>query len=124
ALAETAKAAAVILVNDRTEAPAGDKLMPFGYVAGAASNAAVPAVQMRRAVFDPIVQSSTGMTLKDVEQAIDRDLKPRSAPLAGWSAVVETSVERKRTPVKNVIGVLEGSGPLANQTVVVGAHYD
>jgi Zn-dependent M28 family amino/carboxypeptidase len=26
--------------------------------------------------------------------------------------------------VKNVVGVLEGVGPLANETVVIGAHYD
>ena len=26
--------------------------------------------------------------------------------------------------MKNVVGVLEGSGPLADETVVVGAHYD
>src|SRR5438874_3256371 len=25
---------------------------------------------------------------------------------------------------KNIIGVLEGAGPLANETVVIGAHYD
>jgi len=34
-LAESNKAAAVFLVNDLTEAPAGDKLMPFGYIASA-----------------------------------------------------------------------------------------
>jgi Iap family predicted aminopeptidase len=33
-------------------------------------------------------------------------------------------VERTIIPVKNVIGVLEGSGPLAKETIVVGAHYD
>jgi len=124
ALAEAAKAAAVILVNDQSEAPAGDKLMPFTYIAGLASNAAIPAVQLRRAVLDPILQSTTGMSVKDVEQAIDRDLQPRSTPLAGWSASIDTRVQRKTIPVKNIVGVVEGAGPLANQTVVVGAHYD
>jgi Zn-dependent M28 family amino/carboxypeptidase len=28
------------------------------------------------------------------------------------------------TTLRNVIGVLEGKGPVANETVVVGAHYD
>jgi hypothetical protein len=124
ARAEAAKAAAVILVNDSTEAPAGDKLMPFGYLTGEASKAAIPAVQVRRSVLDAIMQSAAGQTLKDIEQAIDRDLKPRSAKLAGWSASIETTVQRNSISVKNVIAVVEGNGPLANETVVVGAHYD
>jgi hypothetical protein len=39
-------------------------------------------------------------------------------------ARIETHVIRQTIPAKNIIGVLEGSGPLANETVVVGAHYD
>ncbi len=121
-LAEAAKAAAIILVNDQSEA--GDKLMSFNYIAGLASSAAIPSIQVRRSVLDAIMLSSTGMSLKETEQAIDRDLKPRSMPLAGWTAAVETHVERNIIPVKNVVAVVEGSGPLADQTVVVGAHYD
>src|SRR5262249_28664392 len=33
-------------------------------------------------------------------------------------------VSRGRLAVKNVVGVVEGAGPLANETVVIGAHYD
>jgi Zn-dependent M28 family amino/carboxypeptidase len=33
-------------------------------------------------------------------------------------------VQRKAIRVKNVVGVAEGHGPLAQETVVVGAHYD
>ena len=29
-----------------------------------------------------------------------------------------------RATVANVLGVIEGSGPLADETVVIGAHYD
>ncbi len=122
-LAESNKAAAVILVNDQTEAPAGDKLMPFAYVAGA-SPGSIPALQVRRALIDMVFQASLGTPLGDVEAAIDRDLKPRSAPLAGWTATLEVGVTRTSIACKNVIGVVEGSGPLADETVVVGAHYD
>jgi Zn-dependent M28 family amino/carboxypeptidase len=62
--------------------------------------------------------------LLDVEKAIDRDLKPRGAALTGWKADVQTAVKREVVTVKNVIGVVEGAGPLANEIVVVGAHYD
>jgi hypothetical protein len=32
--------------------------------------------------------------------------------------------EPKKIDAKNVIGVLEGEGPLADETIVIGAHYD
>ena len=57
-------------------------------------------------------------------QKIDADLKPQSKELAGWSASGEANIIRKEAEVKNVIAVLEGEGPLANETVVIGAHYD
>jgi hypothetical protein len=34
------------------------------------------------------------------------------------------NVKRAALPTKNIVGVLEGAGPLAKETVVVGAHYD
>ncbi|MGC4004277.1 MAG: hypothetical protein QM811_14630 [Pirellulales bacterium] len=36
----------------------------------------------------------------------------------------ETHVERVENTVKNVIGVLDGEGPHADETIVIGAHYD
>ncbi|HEV3021180.1 MAG TPA: M28 family peptidase, partial [Pirellulales bacterium] len=112
------KAAAVILVNDRSEAAAGDKL---SFLAGGGPSD-LPVLQLRRNVFDMILTSSTGNRLVDVEMDIDRDLKPRSGPLPGWTASLKT--KRLSYACKNIIGVLEGSGPLADETVVVGAHYD
>ena len=116
-------AAAVIIVNDHGTAEAGDSLMEFGYTSQD-SQSKLPALQLRRAVVDAIFQSCLGTPLLDVEQDIDRDLRPRSAVLAGWTVDLEVHVDRPGIPVKNIVGVLEGSGPLAQQTVVVGAHYD
>ncbi len=122
-LAESNKAAGFILVNDLAEAGTGDKLMAFKDIAGAAAGT-IPAVQLRRTVADAILQTTLDTNLAEVEKSIDRDLKPRSAPLKGWTATIETTVKRTGIACKNVIGVLEGAGPLANETVVVGAHYD
>src|SRR5260370_5119001 len=120
ALAESSRAAAVLLVNDSTELAQGDKLMPFGYIP---ESGTIPALQLRRSILDPLFESSLGMDLRKIEQAIDRDLKPRAASLRGWTAKVQTTVLRKPS-LKNVIGVLEGAGPLAKETLVIGAHYD
>ncbi len=124
ALALTKKAAAVLLVNDLVEVPKGDKLRSFRSLAWSASKGNLPSFHVRRYVIDDVTRSALGMGLADLERAINRDLKPRSTTLDGWTASVGSTVRRDRIPVKNVVGVLEGSGPLAKETIVIGAHYD
>lgn len=133
-LAAANGAAALILVNDAVEADKGDPLMPYDLLARASggytlanrtgAKPRLPFVQLRRSVADTLFMSSLGTTLREAEQAIDRDLKPRSAPLSGWTASLEVKVKRSTVTVKNVVGVLEGAGPLAKEIVVIGAHYD
>lgn len=83
----------------------------------------IPVVQVHRALVDDLLRS-TGAGLSEVEQKIDRTFQPQSQALAGWSCKLETSIKHALVPVKNVIGVLEGSGPHADETIVIGAHYD
>jgi hypothetical protein len=121
--AKTHQAAAVWFLNHASDTAGGDDLMPFDYTIYEASSS-LPVLQLRRSVVDEMIQSSLGTRLRDLEADIDRDLKPRSAELAGWTAQLQVTVKRENLPVKNVVGVLEGTGPKANETVVVGAHYD
>ncbi|TMQ32262.1 MAG: M28 family peptidase [Planctomycetota bacterium] len=121
--AELHNAAGVLFINDRGLADRGDKLMDFGYTSRNAS-ASIPVVQVRRSIMDSLLQSSFGKRLTQVEEDIDRTLKPQSAPLAGWTADLEVNVERQRTPCKNIIATIDGYGPLANEVVIIGAHYD
>ena len=121
--AQDHNAAAIILVNDATEAT--DNLIPFTMLAQEQSTKkSIPFVQMKRIVLNKILQESTGKSLQDLEKDIDADLKPHSSLLKNWQITLDVKVKRQETIVKNVIGVLEGSGPLANETIVVGAHYD
>jgi hypothetical protein len=64
-----------------------------------------------------------GKVLRDIEKKIDRNLKPSSFDLPGWKVDLEVK-NGQLIGLKNVVGVLDGAGPLANETVVVGAHYD
>jgi hypothetical protein len=114
------KAAALIMVNDASERD--DKIVEFRSSSGGTD--AVPAVQIKRSVGDMLLRTGIGKSLDEVERSINADLKPMSQPLKGWIAKVDVPIERKVTPAKNVVGVLEGAGPLANQTIVIGAHYD
>lgn len=121
--AQQHKAAAILFVNDRTTARTDDSLMNFSMAAPAPSPARMPALHISRAVADALLKSGCDRNLRELEEDIDRELKPRSMVLHGWKADLETKVRRK-IDAKNIVGVLEGSGPLARETVVIGAHYD
>lgn len=115
------------LQADREAAKAADYdvLMKFGYAGnGGEATSPLPAVHITQAIANKALEGSLGKPLKVLEAEIDSDLKPRSAILTGWKLQGEISVEQTRSEVKNVIGVLEGEGPLAGETIVIGAHYD
>ncbi|MBX9583496.1 MAG: M28 family peptidase, partial [Gemmataceae bacterium] len=118
------KAAGVIFVNDPTTAGGNDPLVRFDEHKRADPPARLPVLHLKRAVASKLLTAALGKSLEDLEAENDRDLKPASAELAGWTATADIGVERKHVPVKNVVGVLPGSGPLADETVVIGAHYD
>ncbi len=120
--ADAHKASAILFVNDRDTAADGDDLLTFGYTAPFPTPYKLPALHVRRAVAEKLL----GTSLESLERDIDRDLKPRSQPIADWTVSLEVDVTRGpgAIPAKNVVGVLEGSGKLADETVVLGAHYD
>jgi hypothetical protein len=100
-----------------------DPIVPFQ--AGASRSARpFPVLYLRRSAADPMVQQALGKSLAELETAIDADLKPHSMPIEGWRMVGEVTVERTSVEVKNVAAVLEGDGPLADETIIIGAHYD
>jgi hypothetical protein len=62
--------------------------------------------------------------LTELEDEINRTIEPKSFLLEGLQVGIETSLAVRKTTLKNVIGVIPGSGKLAAEVVVVGAHYD
>ena len=121
--AQKKKAAAVLVVNNQTSGGEGDSLVAVNYPLGTSEVISIPVIQIRRSVANQML-ASQDKNLKQIEQEIDRDLKPQSRALADWTCDLTTNIAKGATPCKNVIGVLEGSGPLADETVVIGAHYD
>jgi hypothetical protein len=103
--------------------PENDAFMKFGY-GGTGSNTSIPVVQLSGEACDRLLKPTLGKTLTELEAAIDEDMKPRTAVLKGWKVDGLTTIDRSPTEVKNVIGVLEGEGPHADEMVFVGAHYD
>ncbi len=110
--AQEHKAVGILFVNDRAMAAEDDPLPNFDYSAGQGGGS-IPAFHVRRALIDQLLASSL-KNLNDLETDIDRELKPRSFELKGTSATMEATIERPEIIAKNVIGILEGKGPLAN----------
>jgi hypothetical protein len=103
---------------------ARDPLLPFDGAGGSGESRRLPVLYCRRSVVDEVVRAATGESLAQIEQAIDQGPAPRSRLLQGWSAQGQTDLILEQAEVKNVVAVLEGAGPLAEETIVIGAHYD
>lgn len=100
-----------------------DRILKFKE-AGVGQRKKMPVYFAARDKIDPVIQAALGTDLATIEREIDKDLKPRSAVLKGWKAQGQAEVLVKTADIKNVVALLEGKGPLADETVIVGAHYD
>ena len=99
-----------------------DALMKFGY-AGSGTSTLPPAFHFTAKTCNQMLAAiKTDVTR--LESAIDSDLKPKSTVVSGWKAKGTVTVEKSRVDTFNVIGSIEGEGPLADETIVIGAHYD
>jgi hypothetical protein len=130
--ARAAGAIGVILVNDGVNAPTDEKDQlepPNGF---ASATGRMPFIQMKRRVLEHVLRISPlvkhdGTKLEniaDIEKLIDETLEPVSQPISGWKASISTAVKRQAVTTSNIIGVIEGEGPLAEETIVIGGHYD
>src|SRR5206468_9064677 len=90
----------------------------------AGSGRKIPVFFCQRAIIDEMLKTSAGKDLAALEKEIDGDLAPRSVDLKGWQAEGQTDIVEKKAKVKNVVAVLDGEGPPADETIVLGAHYD
>ncbi|WP_373652748.1 M28 family peptidase [Schlesneria sp. DSM 10557] len=100
-----------------------DPLMKFGYAGSGENKAFPPAFHISIKTCDQIL-ASLKTDLSKLEAEIDSTHKPKSMAVTGWRAQGELNVEKVRADVSNVIGVIDGEGPLADETIVIGAHYD
>ncbi len=106
------------------ESAQDDELMKFGHAGHTENRTTPPAFHISIEQCNVMLKAALGKTLNDLEQEIDSDGQPRSAVLTGWKVQGTATVEEVRTRVANVIAVLEGEGPHAEETIIVGAHYD
>ncbi len=117
-------AAAVLFVNDLAGLKGEpDRLLNFN-AAGNEPTTTIPFVMLRREFADSLLAAAGAPSLKELEKSIDSDLKPRSRLLENCALSAKIQIDFPSIPTKNVVGVLEGAGPHAKETVVIGGHYD
>jgi len=114
--------AAMLMVNDQNSNKDNpDVVLPISGSGAAISKDQVPTMFVRRSDVESWLKEF-GKSLPELESQIDSDLKPRSFELVGWRA--EGTVQLKKLESMNVVGVLPGQGALANEYIVLGAHFD
>lgn len=121
-LAASKGAIALVLVNPpnwRNE----DDITPFAKDARF-MRAGIPVVQVRQPVGEAMLAAGKLGKLSELQKKIDADLKPQSAALADVKVKGDVVFKRTERSVRNVAAVLPGKGKLAEEYVVVGAHYD
>ncbi|MEX2185871.1 MAG: M20/M25/M40 family metallo-hydrolase [Pirellulales bacterium] len=149
---ETQRMAAEITKYVERWQTASDPLLEFERAGSDNNGRKMPVVFCTRAAVDRVVKAAIGKDLAEIEREIDAGAPtanavadsgstpaapepdeakpelphptPKSSALGTWRAVGETAVKREDANVKNVVAVLDGEGPLAEETIVVGAHYD
>ena len=111
-------------VEDLVKTADPDPLMKFGY-GGPKSGESIPIYHLKREAMDKVLRSVLKKDTAEIEEEIDRTGKPLTAELTGWKGAGQVHLKILKANIKNVIGVLEpAAGPLADETIVVGAHYD
>jgi hypothetical protein len=123
-------AKAILMVNDAVTAPSEerDELIAsdrFG-------TTWLPFAQIKRSTLNELLAVSPLTapngdklgSVSEVEALIDENLEPVSQPIKGWSADIEAEFVDRQIETYNIVGVVEGEGPHADETIVIGGHYD
>ncbi|WP_144058847.1 M28 family peptidase [Rhodopirellula sp. SWK7] len=62
--------------------------------------------------------------IEQIEAEIDSNYQPRSFPLPDVNVRLGVEISPSKVPSPNVVAVLPGRGALAEETLVIGAHFD
>jgi Peptidase family M28/PDZ domain/PA domain len=93
---------------------------------------ALPFFQMTRVAFEKLIdgkpirtaKGTEFKTLADVEADIDARLEPLSQAVEGFKVNATAKFSENVVETFNIVGIVEGEGPNADETIVIGGHYD
>ena len=130
--AKLAGAAGILFVNDPISTPDAEVEDLLAADQLGTRNMGLPFAQIKQSDLAKLLEKAPlkdgdGNELADlaaIQKRIDETLKPVSQPLKGWSAELNCVFETASVEANNIIAVLEGEGPLSDETVIIGGHYD
>lgn len=83
----------------------------------------IPAMHIDGKLADTLLGS--GLSLRTLQEEIDKTKKPRSLSLTGKKVFMEVYFKTEPVKANNIVAKVEGSDPvLKDEVVIVGAHYD
>ncbi|HEV8375408.1 MAG TPA: M28 family peptidase [Candidatus Polarisedimenticolia bacterium] len=115
-------ASAVIFATGPLQDEGKDKL-PVLANDGPESAAGLPVIQVKTSVAQSWL-SRAGVDLKAFQEYVDKDLTPRSLGETGITLKGTIALQAVYADADNVGGLIPGRGDLADEVVVLGAHYD
>jgi acetylornithine deacetylase/succinyl-diaminopimelate desuccinylase-like protein len=84
----------------------------------------IPVASVSRSIANRVLKQATGQQLDQIEAKIDETYQPQSSDLTNVKVVLQVELKPTVAETSNVIGVIAGRGQLADESIVVGAHYD
>ncbi len=126
-LAKERGAVAILIVNSSSSSSdelyeSGKSDQSFSWF-GELGDFGLPMMHVKRAVAEKLLASAGLAPLDELQQRLDRN-EFITADLKNLSAKGKPGIRAVTAPLQNVVGILPGEGPLANEYVVFGAHYD
>jgi hypothetical protein len=120
--AKSRDAAAILVVGQTPAEGEQDELMTF-HAGPNTSDFGLPAIQITRALANRMLEAGGLESLDVLQKRLDEG-EFCSAAVDGIRAKGTPGIVWNRSNVRNVVGILPGAGPLANEYVIVGAHHD
>jgi hypothetical protein len=115
------RGAAAIVFVDPASTNGPDRLPRFD--ADSPDDYGLPAFQATRAVAERVLAAGGAAALPSLEADLAAG-RMASKALAGVTADGAAGFVRRESPTWNVCGMIDGEGPLSNEWIVLGAHYD
>jgi hypothetical protein len=117
-------ARAVLIVEDPVNHGGSEENLTHLFLAGQAEELGIDAIRISRSLAQRLLETQH-RDLLEIQKQIDAKMTPASFQLTNVEAEVYVDATRILKTVRNVVGLLPGTVPaLADETVVIGAHYD
>lgn len=118
-------AAAIVFCSDQVaveQAGGKDELLRFQI--NADIEPTIPVFHLQRLPLETVLATAKKPLLGALERNIDTRFEPQSFLIPDAKIVGVSEITTQKRSLRNVIAELPGRGELAEETVVVGAHYD